>query len=210
MIRANGFDWMVVQEIFQRDVYRVDLDNVQRILDLGGNIGLATVYFAGTYSGAQICTVEPVAENLAVLEQNLRLNGLAVKVVPAAVGTHDGKTSFQLSDDPRQYSSVGSQNQVAAVQRTVEVDLLSIPSLMDRMGWQELDLLKIDIEGGEKEVLAGQPSWLKKVRAIICEGHVGVGYSIDCARRDLEPMGFQLQILDQNSGAVLFFARRND
>ena len=46
LIRQNGYDWAVVEKIFIRDVYRVDLANVKHILDLGGNIGLAALSFA--------------------------------------------------------------------------------------------------------------------------------------------------------------------
>jgi FkbM family methyltransferase len=207
-IRTNGFDWMVVEEIFLRHVYQVPLSNVRRVLDLGDHIGVATVFFADAYPDAQICTVEPESGNLAVLDQNVKLNQLPVTVVAAAVGTADGKTRIQLSDDPRQHTGASSKSKNAIDATGVEVEVRSVASLMDAMGWQEVDLIKMDIEGMEKEVLAEQPEWLKRVRGLICEGHLGVGYTIDCARRDLEPMGFRVEILDQNPGAVLFFAHR--
>src|SRR6266851_2561942 len=47
MIRKNGFDWETVDEIFVQNIYRVDLHGVRRILDLGGNIGLAALFFNG-------------------------------------------------------------------------------------------------------------------------------------------------------------------
>ena len=167
LIRQNGYDWAVLEEVFIRDVYRVDLTNVKHILDLGGNIGLAALSFAWNFPDAQICTVEPMPENLAVLRRNVELNRAPVRVVAAAAGTNDGQARFNFSEDPRRHS----KSLVARpTERLVEVNVLSVPCLMKLMDWEDIDLLKIDIEGGEKDLLSGQPSWLKKVRCIIGEG----------------------------------------
>jgi FkbM family methyltransferase len=207
IIRNNGYDWDVVQEILVHRIYAVDLAGVRHILDLGGNIGIATLWFAWSFPDAQICTVEPVPGNLSVLERNVQLNRAAVRVVAAAVGPADGTARFALSADPRQ----NSLNTAApGLAKTIDVDVVSVPSLMALMGWDDIDLLKIDIEGGEKEVLAGNPAWLRKVRCIVGEGHFGVGYDIDACRRDLEPMGFRVESIVENDGAWAFLARRPD
>jgi FkbM family methyltransferase len=206
-LRKDGFDWDTVDEIFVQNIYGVLLDSVKRILDLGGNIGLAALFFARTYPEAHICSVEPIPENLALLERNVELNQAPVRVVCAAAGAQDGKIRFELSDDPRSHSSVGSKGLPSP--RTVEATVLSVPSLMQLAGWEELDLLKIDIEGSEIEVLGDRPPWLKKVRNIIGEGHVGSGYTIEACRRDLEPMGFGIELLRQSEGSFLFLARRS-
>src|SRR5258708_6408608 len=51
-IRNNGFDYDVVEEIFARNAYKMGLDNVKRLLDLRGNIGLASLFFAQSFSRA--------------------------------------------------------------------------------------------------------------------------------------------------------------
>ncbi len=206
-IRTNGIDYDVVEEIFARRAYKLDLENVRRVLDLGGNIGLASLFFASSYPGAQICTVEPIPSNLTILETNLKLNHVPARIVPGAAGGRDGRTSLVISRDPRRHSSETAGIGALAT-GTIEVDMFSVPSLMKLMGWPDIDLLKIDIEGGETEVLGGRPAWLRKVRAIIGEGHVGVGYTIEACRTDLEPRGFQVRLLDQRPGAMLFVARR--
>jgi FkbM family methyltransferase len=206
-IRNNGFDYDVVEEIFAQNAYKIALDNVKRVLDLGGNIGLASLFFARSYPGAQICTVEPIPGNLTILESNLELNHISAQVVPAAAGERDGKMRFVITQDPRQYSS---EIKAPPTGSSIEVDMVSVPTLMKLMGWAEIDLLKIDIEGGETAVLGGRPDWLKKVRTIIGEGHVGVGYTIEACRADLEPLGFQVKLLQQRTGAILFVAQRPD
>jgi FkbM family methyltransferase len=206
-IRNNGFDWDVVDELFLRHMYRVDLAGVTRILDLGGNIGLATVAFAWDHPQAEICTVEPIPDNLAVLRRNLELNRVPGRVVAGAVGPQDGQTRFTLSVDPRQHSASMATRPTG---KTLDVQVFSIPTLMSMMGWQQIDLLKIDVEGAEREVLGGQPSWLKSVRCLIGEGHFEVGYTIEACRKDLEPLGFDVREIERNEGAMVFLARRPD
>ncbi len=202
-IRNNGFDWLNLDEVWVQHIYGLDLKGVRRILDLGANIGVATLWFAWTYPESQICSVEPIPDNLALLHRNVQLTQGAVRVVAAAAGPADGKTRFNISDDPRQHSASLA---VMWSEQTLEVDVVSGPSLMALMGWDEIDLLKIDIEGGERELLGGQPSWLTKVRCIIGEGHVGAGYSMDVCRRDLEPMGFRVEQLQKSEGSMIFLA----
>jgi FkbM family methyltransferase len=207
-IRPNGYDCFLVEEIFAEAVYDLDVGSVQKIVDLGGNIGLASVFLAKRYPEAQICCVEPIPDNIAVLQRNIEANKLSIRVVAAAVGPQDGRTHFELSSDPRQHAASDSKVVVEPTGRRLEVEVFSVPSLLKMMGWDEFDLLKIDIEGGEVEVLRGRPEWLRKVRYIIGEGHVGAGYTIGACRADLEPMGFEVKQIKLMEGAMLFGARR--
>jgi FkbM family methyltransferase len=204
-IRNNGFDWANVTELFLEDIYRVDMNNVTRVMDLGGNIGLASLLFALRFPGADICTVEPIPNNLDILSRNLASNSVKGNMLNCAAGKADGHVRFNISNDPRQHSSCMD---VDASGDTVDVNVRSIPSLMALMGWAEIDVLKIDIEGGEKEILGGNPEWLNNVRCIIGEGHFGVGYTLDACRKDLEPMGFEVTEIATTEGAVLFQAHR--
>ena len=119
-----------------------------------------------------------------------------------------GKARFQISEDTAGHWREGITMSVLPTGEYVEVDMLSVPALMQRIGWQEVDLLKIDIEGSEAEVLGGRPPWLKAVRCIIGEGHFGVGYTIETCRRDLEPMGFDVRELQRNEYSMVFLAHR--
>jgi FkbM family methyltransferase len=210
MIRTNGWDFRIVEEIFAQDAYHVNLDKVERVLDLGGNIGLAALFFAREYPSARVCTVEPIPDNLVLLERNLDLNRSPIEVVRAGIGVQDGKARFKISEDTAGHSRVGINMSVLPTGEQVEVDMLSVPSLMQRIGWRDIDLLKMDIEGSEAEVLGGRPAWLNQVRCIIGEGHFGVGYTIEVCRRDLEPMGFVVQELQRNEYSMVFLARRRN
>src|ERR1039457_5725725 len=59
----------------------------------------------------------------------------------------------------------------------VKVPRVSMWHVMRQMGWGDIDLLKLDIEGAERFLLTENNSWLDKVRAVVGEGQVNVGYS---------------------------------
>ena len=48
---------------------------------------------------------------------------------------------------------------------------LSLPSLLREFPSGHLDLLKIDIEGAEKEILENADSWMPSVKAVVIELH---------------------------------------
>jgi isoaspartyl peptidase/L-asparaginase-like protein (Ntn-hydrolase superfamily) len=52
-----------------------------------------------------------------------------------------------------------------------EVISLTIEELMESYGLNFIDILKIDIEGAEKEVFSNSPPWLAKIGMIAIELH---------------------------------------
>jgi hypothetical protein len=51
------------------------------------------------------------------------------------------------------------------------VEALSMASLVARAGLTMIDFLKVDIEGGERELFGGELSWLAAVQAVAIEVH---------------------------------------
>ena len=208
-IRTNARDVEILEEIFAREAYRFDNPEVNTILDLGGNIGLATVYFQAAFPAAQLACVEPVGENLRVLKRNFELNGVTARVFEAAAGPEDGTTQFRnRPSDPTFGSAEFSGAVPSSNDEIITVPMISVQSILDALGWDRIDLLKIDIEGGERELLKGEPAWLKKVGAVIGEGHTGWGepYTIGSLEEQLRPFGFRVELLADHGGAFVFFA----
>ena len=88
----------------------------------------------------------------------------------------------------------------------VKGPVTTIPAVLDQSGWPTIDLLKIDIEGSEKDLLGRNNAWLEKVKAIVLEIHPNTseaeigGY--------LKPFGFTLTPLHKSIEPV-FIARRS-
>jgi FkbM family methyltransferase len=210
-LRANGYDLDILDEIYARGAYDLGFGKPQRILDLGGNIGLATLFFGVTCPGAELACVEPVPANVALIRRNLEQNGIRATIFEAAAGPADGTVEFMVSDDPRESSAAVNAGGQSDKRQSRIVEMISVPTLLGKLGWDRIDLLKIDVEGAERELFAGEPTWLKKVEAIVGEGHHGyeaTPYTIASLTAALRPCGFDVKLLEQRKGAFVFVARR--
>lgn len=157
-------------EIFINCIYHFTADNDQpRIMDCGSNIGMSILFFKNIYPGARIIGFEPDQNTFAKLEENIRLNNLQhVEVHNRAVSDHKGKLTFYTNPD-----IIGSHVMSILDERTsgkkveVEVDLLS------QYITEEIDLLKLDIEGSETSVIRelSETNKLRMIKEIIIEYH---------------------------------------
>jgi FkbM family methyltransferase len=137
------------------------------IIDGGANIGLASVYFAHRYPGASIVAVEPSQENFHVVEKNIvgctkvkaKLGGIWNDSKHLAiVNATDNDNAFMVEEVDA--SAAGS------------IPAYSIGSIMQEMNWSTIDVLKLDIEGSEKEVFEkNYERWLPHTKMIIIEVH---------------------------------------
>jgi FkbM family methyltransferase len=177
-MRSNDLDHSFLSGIFLRHEYRVPV-SPRRILDLGGNIGAADLYFHTAFPEAEIVTVEPLPENLAILRRNWQANAIRGKIIAAAVSDRSGEATFYLG--PADCSSLIARPDIA--DHSITVKTMTIPEIMEQVGWQHIDLLKIDIEGGEVAVFRDSKAWANKVDCITGELHNG--YSVADVERDL-------------------------
>ena len=195
-------DYCSFREVFFQGVYEHPLGNPETILDLGANCGCATLVFAARYPKARIAAVEPHPSNLAALRENLHLNRVQAEVIQAAATLRDGPVSLLIRNSLSHGLLRGGGSRDSEGQLTVSG--ISIPTLLNQLGWDRIDVLKVDIEGYERVLFAGRPLWLNKVTRIIGEYHDS--YRIPELRADLEPMGFIVTALPQGN---LFLAVRS-
>jgi FkbM family methyltransferase len=140
--------------------------NVNSILDGGANIGDSSVIMQITYKPSILLAIEPDGENYGLLRKNTA-SYPNIKCMKAALWDCD--TSLIL------HSKVGS-----TVSSRVEcangggdtVTARSITSLARESGLSGFDLVKLDIEGAEREVLSSdEGAWLAKCNVFILELH---------------------------------------
>ena len=143
------------------------------VLDLGANIGLASVFFGLKYPNAQIVAVEPDPENFDALEYNTRSLGSRVSCKHAAAWSEDGTLGLVCTDaQGKPLGSWGVQTEEPKEGSVQHVKCYSIPSLMSEFGGREVDILKIDVEGAELELFSENVSaWLPYVKLITIETH---------------------------------------
>src|SRR5580658_7698465 len=67
---------------------------------------------------------------------------------------------------------VGGSRDDRANHRVIdEIEATTIGDLLDRFGWDRIDLLKIDIYGAEKKLFENAALWVERVNMIVIELH---------------------------------------
>lgn len=129
-----------------------------RVLDVGANIGLWSLWIAHRHRIASLTAVEPVARNVGALRANLadNLPAGSWSVLEAAATTSDGELSFGGADTTRGH--IGGQGSTVAA-----VDLFG---LLDGV-----DLLKLDVEGAEWAIVADHRWEALSVPVVMLEHH---------------------------------------
>lgn len=150
------------------------------IFDVGANVGLYTLLAASANSAADIHAFEPTPELVRALRRNIALNEFThVTVNEAAVAAKSGVVYLNLctgSDGANEGMNFVSDSWSDSALPTRAV---SIDDYCDEAGISYIDLMKMDIEGGEFNALAGCRSLLSR-RAIGCIVVELVGW---CAER---------------------------
>jgi FkbM family methyltransferase len=190
-VRTNGYDHSLMSQIFVRKDYQMEARGVRHILDLGANIGMSAVFLHRLFPDAEIACVEPSPGNTPVLKRAIELNGIDGRIFEGAIGAESGFVDLFLSERP-DCNSVIYGGEPA---QTIRVPQFSVPQIMEQMGWDSIDVLKLDIEGAEKGMFGEHSSWLNKVRYITGESHVNIGYSYAALSADLERYGFVLEVV---------------
>jgi FkbM family methyltransferase len=139
------------------------------IVDAGANIGASTVFFASKYPNSIIFALEPEKSNFILLERNVSFYS-QIKPIKAALWKENRQICLiDPGEGHHGFQSTEKVGQNSQSDRFIQA--LTLDALMTRMGLDSVDLLKIDIEGAEKEVFEGSAKWIDKVAVIMVELH---------------------------------------
>lgn len=163
-LRPGTSDLDVYLQVFDWAEYDIDISDPKIIVDAGANIGLAAVFFASRYPQAHILAIEPDLGNVAVLEINTRPYP-NVEVVQAGLWGRRARLRIENPDDSKWGFRVVETDEPGGI------EALSVPDLMAHLGIDWIDVLKMDIEGSEREVFTSADGWIERVGMIIVETH---------------------------------------
>ncbi len=163
-LRVGTSDFATLMEV--RESYDVSPKfPVNNIIDLGGNIGLTSAYLASKFPKAKIVTVEPEASNFEMLKVNV---APCPNIIPVNKGVFHKECYLKIINE-------GTANNCFRLEESEEptpIRAISIPSLMQQYGMETIDILKMDIEGGERYLFNEQAhEWLSKVKILMIELH---------------------------------------
>jgi FkbM family methyltransferase len=197
-VRHDGHDAWVLHEVFGKQAYAVAprlaavlarAGKSLHVVDVGAHLGLFALYILGRYPTARITSFEPDPGNAALLERTVRANGLGPRweIVRAAASTASERVGFVAGRRERSHLAAAGDRDAMTV------------NAVDLFDWlEDVDLLKIDIEGGEWRILADARFLTLSAPAIVLEYHshlcpepdperaarlrlVGAGYEVTAA-----------------------------
>jgi FkbM family methyltransferase len=164
---APAADVATAFEIFVAEVYRQlgpEPDHsVTRIVDVGANVGMSLVYWATRYPNARIVAFEPHPVHVASIKRNLEENGISDRVELHPVAACANAGTVHLTDDEVCSSVTTEPN---ARTRSIEaVDFFKT------LGSEPIDLMKMDVEGGEYELIGDPRFAALRIPRLVLEWH---------------------------------------
>ena len=166
--KNNVFDFYTYEEVILKRSYDIPFGfSPKTIIDGGGNIGLTAAFWATKYPGATIVTLEPDGDNFSML----RRNTAPYKNIHAIRGGVWSKSGHLVVKDTGQGNNSFTVEEADAGTRGA-VPAFSIADIMVKMNWPSIDVVKLDVEGSEKEIFSSNyESWMPKAKVIVVEIH---------------------------------------
>lgn len=189
------------REVFLNQEYHFHSDRQSPvIMDCGSNIGMSVLYFKLTYPHSTILAFEPNPDSFACLRENIELNSLQqVTSIPSALGGAVGECALFV-DDSQSGSIIASTRPERLAGRQKAPAVLQVQSCrLSQHIDQEIDFLKLDVEGAEFEVIqelfqSGKLSWIGQI-GIEYHHHIEAGQdALGRLLLLLEEAGFGYQI----------------
>jgi FkbM family methyltransferase len=183
MVRRGDSDLAVFDEVLFRKEYKsivmaaeaiVDRNGLINIVDAGANIGMTTLFFKRCFPRARIVAIEPEITNFRLLEAMICLNEME-GVIPLQAALWDSSSSLKCVRTKSDETAWAVQVEECD-KEMVALDQLNGITLVDvarRFGMENIDILKLDIEGAEDRVLSheGSHEVLSKTKFIVMEIH---------------------------------------
>jgi len=161
---GDGCSWTIVPA----------LDNQSHVLCAGAGHDISFELALAARFGCSVVLCDPSPTGLSTWEREKRNAPSDVSFLSIALAGIDGKIRLGLPVDETEgsFRSLPNNNGSAIL-----VDARSIPSLINELGWTRIDLLKMDIEGGEFSVLESLHRSHVFVSQICVEFHHGENFA---------------------------------
>lgn len=173
-LRNHTSDVWVYREIIENNEYDFSCKNSPKyIIDAGANIGMASIYFANKYKDVKIIAIEPEEENYKLLKLNTE-KYLNITTLNSALWNRTGEIS--LFDTGLDNVGFMVETNISALRPTVKkikhlTKAVTVDEIINQFNIKYIDIIKIDIEGSEKEVFESCENWIQKTGCIIVELH---------------------------------------
>lgn len=187
LLRTRSSDFSVYRQVFLQREYQPLIEflrancippaEITTIVDAGANIGLCSIFLNHAFPNAKIVAVEPEPHNCELLRRNIELNcGQQHLVLEAAVWPNTGwvKAGGRFRDGLQWSFQVQESCQETLSGTRGLIRGLRLAEIVREATMSRIDILKMDIEGGEAAVFSKDrdlDTILRKTRFVAIEIH---------------------------------------
>jgi FkbM family methyltransferase len=166
------------KNVFDKQKSLLKTKHVKTIFDVGANRGDITKKYSDLFSEAIIHSFEPIPE-LAIEYKNRHGKNPLVIFNEMALSGSTGKTSFNINKSLDTSSILNSAtidaNSDANCEtiKKIEIFTITLNEYCRMKNIEQIDILKLDVQGSELNILQGSTNLLdqKKIKIIYCEGY---------------------------------------
>jgi FkbM family methyltransferase len=162
----SAVDLSTVLGVFCRQDYLPPAGS-QVVIDVGANIGVATLFFLSRSREAFVYAYEPVEDNVETFRRNVEPFHDRCELTRAAVAPQTGTVDFGLEPTGK-FGGIR-----VASERMIRVPCIALNEILERVVSKHgnVDCLKLDVEGSEREILESlDRSFWRRIRCIYAEG----------------------------------------
>jgi FkbM family methyltransferase len=144
---------------------------ITTIIDAGANIGLSSIKFNSVFPGATVIAIEPDENNYRMMCKNLQANNVKHTALQAGVWN---KTTTLYIDRSFRDGREWSIHVTEKANGEPGIRAVALSELVQKHGIPEIGLLKIDVEGSEKQIFlepGANLDFLQKTKYIAIEVH---------------------------------------
>lgn len=168
-VESDGIYLQEMNNIFNESelaLYKTLIDSETQILDVGGNIGLTSIFFIE--NGKFVQTVEPNTETFNFLVSNLsKFPSEKYQLFNFGLGSTNTKSIIFFPEANRASAFVSSNVEPHSEYIKESIQLFKLDFLLRKKIIRNFDFVKIDVEGFELEVIAGAKKTILKNRPIV-------------------------------------------
>jgi FkbM family methyltransferase len=185
-VRPTDSDLFVLSQVFGWEEYRIDDAHLAHlreiasgwqssgikpvIVDAGANVGYSTLYFASLFPEACVLAIEPDEVAFDILSRHVQSNQ-NIRPLRAALWFHEQGLRLQNSANGSWANSVSEGSGTPS--RRLDSVLSSLPNMRPL-------IIKLDIEGAEREVVESCPEIFAEAKCIIVEPHDFMNVNAAC------------------------------
>jgi FkbM family methyltransferase len=202
-VRLKTSDLPAYQGVFINREYDLPLRmSPTTIIDAGANVGFASIFFANKYPHARVIAIEPEASNFELLKRNVEPYP---NITPLRAALWKDDVIIDLVDPGIGHWGFQATKLAWTDQKTRlgTVQGVTVERIMRDYALDYVDILKMDIEGAERDVLENPSPWIDNVGVVIAELHDR--YGIGCCRNFYRAtQGFDVEL---QKGELVFMLR---